>query len=102
MLLLSFHLLPVALLSLEGNLSVNFVHDLAMKLESSSGLLNAHDRCLHGLPGILEEVHESLAHHSLVDALADCVTSFLKLQREFSRQARSHCRLNRDDLVQTG
>ena len=98
--LLSFHLLSVALLSLESNLSVNLMHNSSMKLKASSSFLDANNGSFHLLPSLLEYIHESLTDSSTVDSLANDSSCLSQPVSVFSSQTASHRGLNRDDLVQ--
>ena len=98
--LLSFHLLSVALLSLESNLSVNFVHNSPMKLKASSSFLDANNGRFHLLPSLLEDIHEPLTDSSAIDSLADDSSCLSQPVGVLSSQTASHRGLNRDDLVQ--
>ena len=104
--LLSFHLLSVSLLPLEGNLPVDLVHYLPVEAPSTPGLLEANDglqpHALLPLPGLCQCVHQSLTQDLLVDAAADHGMSLAKLRCVPARQLSPHGCLNRDNLGHAG
>lgn len=96
--LLPLHLLPIALLSLEGNAVVDLVQDTATALDPAPCFLYAGDSAANLKPHLVQGVHKSLSHDLLENPSLDDFVRFPDSVRDFCGKFSPHCSLNGHDL----